>query len=78
MGLSYEIHYRKGKENVVADALFRRGDPGLVCTAITTTVLEWIKEVISSYQGDDWAQNNIREVLLKPYQIPTSDTKMVY
>ena len=55
---------------MVADALSRRGDLGLVCTAITTTVPEWIKEVISSYQEDNWAQNSIGEVLLKPDQIP--------
>ena len=70
MELSYKIHYRKGKENVVADALSRRGDQGLECTVITTIVPEWIKEVISSYQGDDWAQNSIKEVLLKLDQIP--------
>ena len=53
MGLSYEIHYRKGKENVVANALSRRSGEDLECTAITNVVPEWVKEVIENYEGDE-------------------------
>ena len=54
MELSYEICYRKGKENVVLDALSRREKrEESECTAITIVIPEGIREVIKSHQGDD-------------------------
>ncbi|KAL3500918.1 hypothetical protein ACH5RR_040011 [Cinchona calisaya] len=35
LGLSYEIQYRVGIENIVADSLSRRGDVGSECQSIT-------------------------------------------
>ena len=68
MGLSYEICYKKGRENVVADALSRKGREEAECTVTTTVIPEWMKEVMESYQGDDWAQDLIRGILASPGQ----------
>ena len=71
MGLSYEIQYKKGRENKVADALSRRasseeGD----CAALVCVIPEWMKEVIGSYEWDGKAQDLIRQLLLTPDNQP--------
>ena len=68
--LSHEIQYKKGKENVVADALPRRDGEDLEYAVMVSVVPEWVKEVIESYEGDEWAQNLIREAVLSPNKIP--------
>ena len=62
---------KKGKENVVVDALSRRGKEGAECAATTTVIPEWMKEVIESYVGDNWVQDLIRGALACPE--PDSD-----
>lgn len=52
MGLSYEIHYKKGVENVTADALSRRHEHASYCNVISQVQPKWIEEVLSSYEGD--------------------------
>ncbi|XP_071905740.1 uncharacterized protein [Coffea arabica] len=87
-GLSYEIQHKKGRENGAANALSKRanrekGDYAeLVCV-----ILEWMKEVIRSYQGDEEVQDLIswedtqecKPAILEPSNCFTSqnDTIMV-
>ena len=52
MGLDYSIQYKRGKENVAADALSRCHEEGST-VAITTVILEWYHEVIESYEEDE-------------------------
>lgn len=43
MGLSYEVHYRKGRENKAANALSRRWEEAELAH-ITTVTPKWIEE----------------------------------
>ncbi|CAA0843134.1 Uncharacterized mitochondrial protein AtMg00860 [Striga hermonthica] len=61
LGLDYDIQYRKGKENKAADALSRVGEGG-VCTAFSTMVPTWLKEIIESYKEDDV----LKDIALSP------------
>lgn len=60
MGLDYVIEYKKGVENRVADALSRREGVEEVETmelmAITELIPQWVQDVHSSYEGDEWVQ----------------------
>ncbi|KAL0461879.1 UNVERIFIED_CONTAM: Retrovirus-related Pol polyprotein from transposon.6 [Sesamum latifolium] len=51
LGLDYEIHYRKGKDNIATDALSRR-DQG-ECVAITVIIPNWVTDVQKSYEKDE-------------------------
>lgn len=52
----YKVEYKKGKENLVADALSRRDvkDLGSIenCHAIVTVIPEWVEDVKGSYVND--------------------------
>lgn len=57
MGISFEIHYKKGVENVVADALSREVDhqaenKSSQCLLISQLQLKWIKEILASCERD--------------------------
>lgn len=55
MGLQFKVMYRKGKENIVADAFVWAGQ-----LASITIVLEdrplWVQEVLNNYVTDPAAQ----------------------
>lgn len=55
MGLRFKIVYRRGKENVAADALSRVAHL-LATQAVTVVQPQWIQEVLNSYTTDPGAQ----------------------
>lgn len=52
LGLHYEIQYKSGVENNVADALSRCPTFTSDCAAITTVTPMWIQKVLQSYNQD--------------------------
>lgn len=67
LGLDYEIVYKKGVDNKVADALSRLSghDNTWELSAISTLNLTWIQEVIESYTSDITAQQMITGIITK-------------
>ena len=60
---TYTIEYKKGKENVVADALSRKGNPSSsCCNNMTVVVPTWTEDVKKSYQGDQDSANLLKKV----------------
>jgi hypothetical protein len=61
MGLQFQIVYKKGKENVVVDALSR---VGMAMAIFTVTELQpvWIQEVTNSYVVDSQAQQLLQKL----------------
>lgn len=65
MGLDYEICYKKGKDNLAADALSRLPEKFSVEEFIEITTLQqvWLSGVVESYQGDSEAQAIISGII---------------
>lgn len=66
MGLDYEIVYKKGVDNGVADALSRLPDTHQgELAAISSLQPEWIKEIIDSYVNDPETNKILQGILAK-------------
>lgn len=61
IGSDYVIQFRKGKENVVADALSHCYEKGTFAT-ITTVVLDWYQEVTASYETREWTRELLEQL----------------
>ena len=71
LGLDYEIQYKKGAENQVADVLSRRHEAASKmevrsCLAIISVKPGWIEELQKSYEGDLYCQNIMSQLILDP------------
>ena len=61
MGLDYSIQYKKGKENLVADALSRCHEEG-EAAVINMVIPEWCSEMVNSYEGDETHKGNFGKI----------------
>ncbi|XP_019246493.1 PREDICTED: uncharacterized protein LOC109226149 [Nicotiana attenuata] len=52
LGLDYEVQYKKGEENKVADAFSRRQEEDSTLLAISIAQATWLQEVSQSYEND--------------------------
>ncbi|XP_059292482.1 uncharacterized protein LOC132045931 [Lycium ferocissimum] len=68
MGLSFEIHYKKGVENLVANALSRRNETTEQAHfhVITQVLPCWIEEVLNSYKEDQNITQAITSISVDP------------
>ena len=55
MGLQFKIVYKKGKDNIAADALSRVAHL-LAIQSVSTVQLDWVQEVLNTYAIDPKAQ----------------------
>ncbi|GJV95601.1 peroxidase 64 [Tanacetum coccineum] len=54
MGYDYEVVYKQGKDNAVADALSRRDDVGVLFTLSTTSIsIDIYQRIVASWTTDD-------------------------
>ena len=69
MGLHFKVVYRKGKENVAADALSRVGHL-MALQSVSVATPKWMQEVLNSYHTDPMAHS-----LLQSLSITSPDDK---
>ena len=60
MGYDYEITYKKGKDNLVADALSRTFDDHASLSAISMPILNWLQYVQQGYVNDSFLSKIIQ------------------
>ena len=75
LGYDFEIIYKKGKENVVVDALSWKDEPAkaLLC-AISELQEDWIEDARSKWKNDPGTQNLIQNL----QQDPSMSEKFVW
>jgi hypothetical protein len=61
MGLNFKIIYRKGKENIAADALSRVAHL-FTLQAVSVVQPAWVQEVLNSYATDSQAQQLLQQL----------------
>ena len=62
MGFDYEIQYKGGTENVVADALSRVQGSEILCLAISVVDSDLRQKIINAYNGDGQLQTVIQQI----------------
>lgn len=70
MGLDYEVQYKKGAENKVADALSRKKEEDPTLNDITAADPTWMKEIELSYEQDSQALQLNAELITAPNSMP--------
>jgi hypothetical protein len=62
LGLQYKIVYRKGSENIAADALSRHPQPSSSLYAISSVQATWLHDIIAGYQSDTVVQDKLSQL----------------
>ena len=66
MGYDYEITYKKGKENLVADALSRTFDDHASLSAISMPIPNWLQSVQQGNVNDSSLSQIIQQLASNP------------
>lgn len=64
MGLHFKVVYRKGKENVAADALSRVSHL-YALQAVSSVQPQWVQKVLNSYATDSQAQRLLAQLAVR-------------
>jgi len=70
LGFDYEIEFKKGKDNVVVDALSKMTCRELSTLAMSTISITLIEEIKASWVSDRVVQNLIQELSRNPTSHP--------
>ena len=70
MAYDYDISYKKGKENVVADALSRLHSRELMALAISSKSTDLMEEIQRSWETNTYLRNIISQV--RDHNLPHS------
>jgi hypothetical protein len=74
LGLDYQIVYKKGSDNRVADALSRRpvssDEVQGSCLAMSSSQPKWLEEVVASYDGDELAKELLVKLSVDQHAVP--------
>jgi hypothetical protein len=69
LGLNYKIVYKKGTENIVADALSRR-DLEESSMTVSSASPQWLSDVVQSYVGNPQTEKLLTQLALNPESLP--------
>ena len=70
MGYDYEITYKKGKDNLVADALSRTFDDHVSLSAISMPIPNWLESVQQGYVNDSSLSKIIQQLASNSSVVP--------
>lgn len=70
LGLDYEVQYKKGTDNRVAYALYRRVEEESSVNAMTTVEPTWIQKILHSYDPDPTATQLLTKLISDPMGNP--------
>ena len=70
MGYDYEITYKKGKDNLVADSLPHTFDDHDSLSSISMTIPNWLESVQQGYVNDSSLSQIIQQLASNPSLVP--------
>ena len=70
MGYDYEITYKKGKDNLVADALSCTFDDHASVSVISILIPNWLQSVQEGYVNESSLSKIIQQLVSNPSVVP--------
>ena len=70
MGYDYEITYKKGKDNLVADALSRTFDDHASLSAISMRIPNWLQSIQQCYVNESFLSQIIQQLSSNHSRVP--------
>ena len=70
MGYDYKITYKKGKDNLVADALSRTVDDHASLSAISMPIPNWLESFQKGYLNESSLSQAIQQLASNPSLVP--------